>query len=162
MEQLKKRDTKSVGDQSEAMVLAALVRRGYHVLIPFGENNRYDLVIEIEGSFFRIQVKTGRLRNGVIWFNCYSSHAHRKGVSCRRYIGEIDYFGVYCPDVQSVYMVPIEDARFRGCLRVDRPKNGQLKKMRWASDFLLERMAGQVGLNTPGGVTLPGLPDRPS
>jgi hypothetical protein len=102
------------------------------------------------------------LRNGVILFNCYSSHSHRKGISSRRYVGEVDYFGVHCPDLQSVYLVPIGDSRFRGCLRVDTPKNRQLKKMRWASDYLLERMAGQVGLKTPDGVTLPGLLGPPS
>lgn len=131
-------------------------------MVPFGENHRYDLVIDQGTGFSRIQVKTGRLRNGVIWFNCYSSHTHRKGTSCRNYLGEVEYFGVYCPEIESVYLVPIEEVRLRGCLRVDQPKNGQLKKMRWASNYLLGRVAGPVGLKKVGGVTLPGLLDQPS
>jgi len=131
-------------------------------LIPFGENHRYDLVIDNGSGFYRVQVKTGRLRKGTIWFNCYSSHSHRNGPSCRAYFGEVEYFGVYCPDVESVYLVPIEEVRVNGSLRVEQPRNGQRKKMRWASDYLLERMAGQVGLKSARGVTLPGLLDEPS
>jgi hypothetical protein len=51
-----------------------LVRAGYLVSIPFGEDHRYDLVVEKDGILSRVQVKTGRLRNGVVMFNCYSSH----------------------------------------------------------------------------------------
>ena len=163
MEQSKvKRDTKSIGDRSEAVVLAALVQRGYHVLIPFGENHRYDLVVDDGSKFFRIQVKTGRLRKGVIWFNCYSSHTHRKGTTCRRYLGDIEYFGVYCSHVESVYLVPVGDVPLRGCLRIDHPKNGQFKKMRWAGDYLLTATGPEVGLGTGRLVSLPGLSEPPS
>src|ERR1035437_5858460 len=39
-----KRDTKRVGDISEAQVITAFTKLGFHVLLPFGENHRYDLV----------------------------------------------------------------------------------------------------------------------
>jgi hypothetical protein len=59
-----KRDTKSIGDLSEAMVIAVLVRHGYLISIPFGENHRYDLIADDGERLLRIQVKTGRLRRG--------------------------------------------------------------------------------------------------
>ncbi len=108
METQVKRNTKRIGDISEIMVLGALVRAGYYVSVPFGENQRYDLIAEKDCKLFRVQVKTGRLRKGAILFACYSSHAHRGG-SMRRYAGEIDFFGVYCPDVDGTYLVPLED-----------------------------------------------------
>ena len=37
---------KDVGDRSQAMVLARLVQNFPNVLTPFGENSRYDLVID--------------------------------------------------------------------------------------------------------------------
>jgi len=100
-----KRNTKRVGDISEIMVLSALIRAGYYVSVPFGENQRYDLIAEKDNVLYRVQVKTGRLRKGAILFACYSSHSHRGG-SMRRYAGEIDFFGVYCPDVDSTYLIP--------------------------------------------------------
>ena len=104
-----KRNTKRTGDLSELRLMHDLVRAGYLVSIPFGEDHRYDLVIEKNGVFSRVQVKTGRLRKGVVLFNCYSSHTHRGGAACRRYTNEIDYFGVYCPELDATYLVPIAD-----------------------------------------------------
>jgi len=54
-----RRDTKSIGDRSEAMVLAALVRNGYQCSIPFGENRRYDILADDGERIHRVQVKTG-------------------------------------------------------------------------------------------------------
>jgi hypothetical protein len=58
-----------VGLRTEAAILAELVRRGYQVLVPFGTNQRYDLVLDMDGKFVRVQGKTGRLRSGVISFS---------------------------------------------------------------------------------------------
>lgn len=137
MERLKKRETKSVGDLSEVILLYAFVTMGYQVSVPWGENHRYDLIVEKENTLLRIQVKTGRLRMGSIWFNAYSSHAHRNGGQ-RSYRGDADYFGVYCPDVQRVFLVPVEDVtENQGCLRWARAKNSQSRKIRWADRYVL-------------------------
>jgi len=93
-----KRNTKRKGEISELRVMHDLVRAGYLVSIPFGEDHRYDLIIEKDTVLSRVQVKTGRLRKGVVLFNCYSSHTHRGGSACRVYTGQVEYFGVYCPD----------------------------------------------------------------
>ena len=53
-------NSKHVGDTSEAQVIAALLKMGKNVLLPFGDNQRYDVVIEEKGKFIRIQVKTAR------------------------------------------------------------------------------------------------------
>ncbi len=157
METVVKRDTKRIGDLSEIMVLGALIRAGYYVSIPFGENHRYDLIAEKHNALYKIQLKTGRLRKGAILFACYSVHVHRGG-GMRRYAGEIDLFGVYCPDVDRTYLIPLNDiAAFSGSLRIEPPKNGQEKKVRWADRYLLEpgreapwlRSIGPVQLEMP-------------
>lgn len=132
-----KRDTKRVGDRSEAKVLAALIDAGYDVSVPFGENQRYDLIIDDGSALFRVQVKTGRLRDGVIIYNCSSSHAHRGGVS-RPYFGQIEYLAVYCPDTGKVYMLPEEELTSTNAhLRVSPARNNMVKTIRWASRFEL-------------------------
>jgi hypothetical protein len=137
MEQLKKRDTKSVGDLSEVIVLYAFVTMGYQVSVPWGENHRYDLIVEMDETLRRVQVKTGRLRMGSILFNAYSSHAHRNGRP-RSYKGDADYFGVYCPDVRRVFLVPVADVTETvGCLRWERARNSQSRKIRWADRYVL-------------------------
>ena len=65
-----------VGERSEAVIFAELVKRGHRVLIPYGNNHRYDLVIDVGGRFLRAQCKTGRLRDGVIRFNTVSTRVN--------------------------------------------------------------------------------------
>lgn len=123
-----------------------LVRAGYLVSIPFGEDHRYDVVIEKDRTFASVQVKTGRLRNGVILFNCYSSHSHRGGAVCRPYTDDVDFFGVYCHELDSTYLIPIGEIRvLRGSLRIAPTKNGQGRKLRWADEYLLFRGVARVG-----------------
>jgi hypothetical protein len=151
-----KRNTKRKGDLSELRVMHDLVRAGYLVSVPFGEDHRYDLVIEKDGKFESVQVKTGRLRNGVVLFNCYSSHTHRGGAACRMYTGEIDYFGVYCPDLDSTYLIPIAELPVQqGMLRVEPSKNGRWRRLRWADRYLLFR--GMSGVGNPAVGEVPRL-----
>ena len=129
------KDTKSKGDTCEGIVMATLLRLGKPILLPFGENLRYDLVVDEDGKFTRIQCKSGLLKNGVISFRTCSSHYHRGGTS-RDYRGEADLFGVYCPQNGKVYLIPVEDAPGRRChLRVDSTRNNQAKGIRLASDY---------------------------
>ena len=56
-------NTKDVGDKTVAMVLAALVRKGKTLLLPFGDNRRYDLAVDEGGRLVRVQCKTARFHN---------------------------------------------------------------------------------------------------
>jgi len=149
-----KRNTKRTGDISELRLMHDLVRVGYLVSIPFGEDHRYDLVIEKDGQFASVQVKTGRLRKGSVLFNCFSSHTHRGGSACRMYTGEIDFFGIYCPDTDATYLVPIGEVPVQlGTLRVTPTRNGQCRKLRWAHKYLLYQGMGAVGKEREDDVT---------
>jgi hypothetical protein len=50
------------GDRSALAVMWALRARGYDLLIPFGENTRYGLVIDDGERLAKVQCKTGRVR----------------------------------------------------------------------------------------------------
>ena len=126
---------KAVGERSEAMVLAALLKEGFPVLIPFGDNQRYDLVVETAQGFIRVQVKTGGYRRGAVCFWSCSSEAHR-GRSRRGYRGEAEVFGVYCPYLNRVYFVPVAAAPQRQVvLRVEPSGNRQAKNVRRAQEY---------------------------
>src|SRR3954464_13751222 len=81
-----------VGQRTEAIVLAELVKRGHRVLVPFGTNHRYDFVLDTDDGFVRVQCKTGRLRRGVIRFNTVSVRSNTKQAILRAYLGEADLF----------------------------------------------------------------------
>ena len=135
-----KRNSKAIGDLSEVMVIAALVRHGYLVSIPFGENHRYDVIADDGKQLLRIQVKTGRLRGGVIDFVCSSSHQHRRSgpTSSRPYFGQVEYLAVFCPQNGKVYLVPESElVATKGHLRTAPCLNRQARKIRWAAEYEL-------------------------
>lgn len=106
------------------------------MLVPYGDNRRYDLALDRDGKLIRIQVKNGRLRNGKIIYNTSSRYTHR-GRSERGYEGEADYFAIYCPDTDKCYFVRVEDAaRGSACLRIATPRNGQKIGVRMADDHV--------------------------
>jgi hypothetical protein len=129
-------NSKSVGDITQSHVLAALLRSGKKVLMPFGDNCRYDLVVEQGGQFSRIQCKTGKIVHGAVVFAVASSQYHRGGKR-QDYRGQIDAFGVYCQDNQKVYIVPIQDLPLvrEAKLRLTPPRNSQVKGIRWAAGY---------------------------
>jgi hypothetical protein len=124
--------------------MLALQQLGYVLLVPFGENVRYDLVIDDGESLARVQCKTGRLRGGAVRFNACSSYAHHPNPRLlrRHYEGQIEYFGVHCPDNGAVYLVPWEAAprRTQVSLRVDPAANNQVVGIRYAGHYEIARL----------------------
>lgn len=127
--------TNDIGERAQGVILAEVMKYGYTVLIPFGEGRRYDMVIEKEGQFFRLQCKAGRYINGVIRFNACSSNWFNK--TRKPYTREeIDYFAVYCGHTGKTYLVPVEEiASTDGVLRIEPTANNQAKRVRWAKDY---------------------------
>jgi len=130
---------KAKGDRSVLGIMFALHEAGYNLLVPFGENMRYDLVIDDGLQLARVQCKTGRLREGAVVFNMCSTYAHHPNprVVRRDYQGEVDYFAVFCLDNRRAYLVPISELPLRkqARLRVDPPRNNQQVGIRYAADF---------------------------
>jgi hypothetical protein len=129
---------KDVGDRTTLAVMLGLRGLGYDVSVPFGENTRYDLVVDDRERLLRVQCKTGRLYDGVIVFRTASSYAHHPNPKPRQrhYEGQVDAFAVHCPRTGAVYLIPIEDLpKEAASLRVDPPRNGQRKLIRFAADY---------------------------
>ena len=92
------------------------IERAIDVSVPFGENTRYDLILDDGESLRRVQCKTGRLRRGAIEFATASSYYHHPNEkpTQRHYLGQVDSFAVYCRQTGGVYLIPI------GHLPIDR------------------------------------------
>ncbi|MBA3717280.1 MAG: hypothetical protein H0W87_03515 [Actinobacteria bacterium] len=133
------------GDRSTLAVMLALQELGLPFLIPFGENSRYDLVLELESQLARVQCKTGRLRNGAVLFAACSCYGHHRnpGVARRDYAGQVEFFAVYCPQTFGVYLIPIADIpnRVSAALRVTPPRNNQRRLIRLAADYEIAKVS---------------------
>ncbi len=129
---------KDVGDRTALAVMLVLRELGYAISVPFGENTRYDLVIDDGKRLLRVQCKTGRLTRGCVEFRTSSSYAHHPNPkdTQRHYRGQVDYFAVFCRQTGEVYLIPIDVLPDdRAHLRVTAPLNHQRKRIRLASDY---------------------------
>jgi hypothetical protein len=138
----------SRGNEAEAAVLNALVRRGLDVFVPFGSGHPFDLAVYVpEAGFLRVQCKRGWALRGCVVFNAYSTD---HGSGPRGYAGLADLFGVYFPPGEKVFLAPIDAvAASEGRLRFEPPRNNQRKRIRMATDFEVgtwtdERLASLV------------------
>jgi hypothetical protein len=96
------------GARSEAAILHALVAAGKSVLLPWGAHHRYDFVLDDGGGrFTRLQCKTGIYRNGCIYFRTCS--ADRRRPLGDSYAGQVDAFAVHCPQLNTSYLVPVQE-----------------------------------------------------
>jgi hypothetical protein len=135
---------KDIGDRSMLAIIFAFRLQGWQVLMPFGENTRYDFVVERGRQLRRVQCKTGRLRDGAVIFATCSTYAHHPNpkVIRRDYAGQVDEFAVYCPETSAVYSIPIEDIPLKrqARLRVDPPRNNQLNGVRFAAMYEIAKI----------------------
>ena len=117
-----------------------IIKNNKHVLLPFGDNLRYDLVIDEEGKFHRIQVKMARIdknRLGRLRFNTCSSTSHRVNGSKKDYQGQIEFFGVYSRELDKVYLIPIDKVATKreAVLLLIEPRNKNNSGVRYAKDY---------------------------
>ncbi len=162
------------GAVAEIEIAAAAIRLGVPVLRPEAEHGRYDLVLEIGGSLWRVQCKSGALDHAkaVIKVGLQGSRCTPEGYVRRSYAhGEIDLVAVYCDGLDRSYLLPAELATDRSSiyLRLTRPLNAQRASVNLASQFefpgavaqLEERSAGsrKAGGSSPPSST-PGTPSR--
>jgi hypothetical protein len=146
-------NTSQMGQITLAYVQAALVILEKQFLVPYGDYKRYDLVIEeFDGSFNRVQCKTGRIIRGAIYFPTSSTVARsRSGKKTVRtpYRGQVELFGVFCPDNGKVYLVPAEDVpKTHASLRIEPPKNKQKTRIQWAQPYEIASFGAVVKLGS--------------
>ena len=121
---------KIIGEISECVVAAHLLQLGYSVSIPFGNTQKYDLVLDDGNKLWRVQVKTGRLVDGTVRFATVARNAingKRKG-----YVGQADLLMIFCPENDKIYAMAIDGETNKAgmYLRVDRPRSGSLSRIK--------------------------------
>jgi hypothetical protein len=135
-------NNKTKGDYSEARVLYEFQKFGVPIAIPWGDNQRYDLIAEFNGKLNKIQIKTANEeRNGAIICYCRSSTNHTTNKNKDLYIDEIDYFVFYNQIKDLLAIVPIEEVGNNKTLnlRIDKPKSNQIKGIKFFKDFSFEK-----------------------
>jgi hypothetical protein len=124
------------GNVSESVVISHYLKAGFIVSTPFGVGAPYDLVVDTGSVLFRAQIKTGRLRNGVVEFETRRTRSRTTRSPYKE--NEADYFVIYCPQLDVLYAMRAREGVF-GKLRVRPAKNNQQMFVKWAEDYLFEK-----------------------
>jgi PD-(D/E)XK endonuclease len=97
--------TKQRGEWAELCFMARAADRGLNVSRPHGDSASYDVGVEQNGRFLRIQVKsTTSHRNG-----SYTSNI--TGPMYQRYArGTLDFFAIYLVPLDVWYIIPFDGA----------------------------------------------------
>lgn len=135
-------NSKQLGNITEVEVMLAFLKLGYNVLTPYGDCERYDFVVDIADNFYKIQVKTSKEENegDKIVFNTASTHySNGKCIHDTYTKNEVDFFATTYKD--KVYLIPVEECGGRTkSLRLNEVKNGQINRVSWAKDYILEEV----------------------
>ena len=127
-------ETKRKGDLGEAMVMADVLRRGYKVAIPVGEDWKYDLIV-LRGSLERVQCKYVESDGHILFVPCRSANNWKT----HKYTAEdVDWIACYDKTTDRCYYFPsslLGEGMSFLTARLTLPKNGQKARVRWAKDF---------------------------
>ena len=96
------RHAKARGEWAELRFMERATELGLRVTKPWGDNSPYDLVIETNGRFLRVQVKCTIFHRG----NSYKCHLDSNGVPYRP--TQIDFFAAYVIPTNTWYILPLK------------------------------------------------------
>ena len=137
--------SKALGAQTELQCLTYLHGLGYDISIPWGDNARYDFVLDVNHKLYKIQVKTSHLiEEGVYKFQTRSTYINTKGSYSNSYSEEdVDFFATYIND--KCYLVPLAETNKRDkVMRFVKPKNNQIKGITFAQQYLAEEQLKKI------------------
>ena len=129
--------TKEQGDLGVLKAQLDLYEQGFTILNPVTEHAPFDLVIYKEKQFKRVQVKYKSVdKTGSITGHFRSCWADRNGTHMQQVDkDEVDLYCVYCPDTDQCYYLDPKEYKRSVTLRVEAPRNNQLKNIKLVTDF---------------------------
>ena len=140
-------DTARKGLAAHLAVAQRLIELDFEVLEPVGNHLRYDLAyytstnLDQKTHLVRIQCKSARLSKDktCLLFNAFNLGGEGKRQK-QGYRGEVEYFGIYSPDMRKVYMIhvdecPVGETNLRLEPTGKQGKNQFSIAARWAKDY---------------------------
>lgn len=129
-------NTNDIGRMSELKVAIKYISLGYKVLQPLNKDGIYDLVIEKDGVFSKIQVKTMVDKGDYYVLKNQTVVQTKKGTISKSYTeGDFDYLVGVNHYSGDIIQLPFKDCTKGGMhFRKVPPKNNQ-KNVKFVSDY---------------------------
>ena len=103
---------KQQGDTAELRFMLLNHELGYTVSKPFGDNAKYDLIVDTGKELQRVQVKSTRRKETSSGMDCYNCLVCSGADSKQQYSKEdIDYIAIYVILENAWYKIPISEVK---------------------------------------------------
>jgi PD-(D/E)XK endonuclease len=113
------------GAIAESAIAHQAIKLGFDVYKPLNEGTRSDLILDVDRRLIRVQCKWASRHGDVIVVRAYSCRRSANGLVKRGYTAEeIDAYGVYCADIDSCYLLPIDEFRDRRAIQLRLRRRG--------------------------------------
>lgn len=139
-------DTKQLGNLTELQCITRFYELGYSISIPYGDSEKYDFILDINGNLYRLQCKHAkenfneqnevetltmktRWQSGYTKNSSYKDHKYSKD--------EIDFFVTHFDGKN--YLIPVEECSLEKTLRILPPKT-KSGRVNWLKDYLDEEV----------------------
>lgn len=135
--------TKNKGDLGNLKAQVRMAELGFVILIPITEHQPFDFVAYKDGNFYTIQAKYRSIRNGCLQVVLKTSWSDKHGIHEKPIDRNIiDFISIYCPEIDKVYFANLNDFKHLKSinLRVENPKNNQIKNINFANEFEIPKM----------------------
>ena len=134
-------DTNLLGAITELKCITYFMELGYIVSVPQSPC-RYDFIIDTGDKILKIQVKTcntSRKPGGITFSTCSSHYVKGTHTHTTYKSDKIDYFCTYYNG--ECYLVPVSECGSREkCLQLGPMKNGQVKNISFAKDYIAKEV----------------------
>lgn len=137
-------NTKKIGNLTELQCATRLYELGCAVSIPFGNSEKYDLIIDWNDKLYKIQVKHASplIEDNEIYaikIRCNWMGHNATGYTRHKYEAkDADYFATFYNG--ECYLVPQSECSNEKTLRIKLPKNGQRKGISFLNDYSAEEV----------------------
>ncbi|HVH52415.1 MAG TPA: group I intron-associated PD-(D/E)XK endonuclease [Gaiellaceae bacterium] len=138
--------TNQKGAIAEAAIAAEAIGLGIGVYKPVADE-RSDFIFDLHPRLIRVQCKWAVRQGDVVVIRTRRCRRARAGLVHRSYTAEeIDVIAAYCEDTGDCYLLPPELSvdRVAVQLRLEPPRNNQVRGIKWARDYELRATLGRL------------------
>lgn len=144
--------TQIKGLTTELQCQLFFTKKGYNVSIPLAQDCRYDMILDLDHTLYKIQIKTCRptnTLNGGIVFNTVSSRMnHTEGNMKKNYTNEdVNFFATSYEG--QVYLIPIELCQGGEKRLVKQYAQSANKKADLMSDYEADKVISRIKNKEP-------------
>lgn len=129
------------GITTELIVAQKFIEKGYIVSIPYGNNSRYDMIVDTDKDCYRIQVKHASINDNGSYTVNTSNTVNKASGNLRKYYtkNDIDFIVTVIEDQLVVIPVEMVEHSQSKVFRTVLPQYGTKSNCNLIEDFSVER-----------------------